>query len=246
MSEPEMHDDTPRYEQIAEYLRRVADDTPPDARMPSDADLCAEFGVSRMTARQAVQLVVNEGLVYRKRGHGTFRAPRRIHRFLGSPLSFTENMQRRGLRASSEILEFTLAKPSATDATALAIHADDDTVLLERLRFADDRPMAIERAMISPVCSAVLEADLGKDSLHAVMIGLGHTPTKAHATVSARKATKRERDLLDLNATGVVLVERRVISDQDGVPLEHTQTLYAADRYEFDAMLYSGDTENAP
>jgi GntR family transcriptional regulator len=235
----------PRYEEIADYLRELAEAAQPDERMPSDAELCERFGVSRMTARQAVQTVVSEGLVYRKRGHGTFRSPRRIHRLLGSPLSFTENMRSRGLTASSKLLAFEQVMPSEADSTALDIEPGTSAVLLERLRYADGLPMALERAVISPRCASVLKANLGTESLHDVFEGLGHTPARAHATVSARRATKRERELLDLPASGVVLVERRVISDQDGVPLEHTETLYAAERYEFDAVMYRGDTEAA-
>lgn len=236
----------PRYEEIASYLRARAEAAEPDERLPSDADLCTQFDVSRMTARQAVQVVVNEGLVYRIRGHGTFRAPQRIHRILGSPLSFTENMKRRGLKASSKVLEFGPVMPSSGDAEALAIPPDSTAIVLERLRFADGNPMAIERAVISPILSSVLESDVSSGSLHTIFENLGHSPMRVHATVSARRAVKRERDLLNQSSTGVVLVERRVISDQDGVPLERTQTLYAADRYEFDAVMYRNDTEAAP
>lgn len=235
----------PRYEEIADYLRGLVDTADPDERMPSDAELCERFEVSRMTARQAVQVLVTEGLVYRKRGHGTFRSPRRIHRILGSPLSFTENMRRRGLTASSRLLAFERVEPSDADLDALAIDGNESAVLLERLRYADGQPMAIERAIISPRCASVLTADLESSSLHDVFESLGHVPARAHATVSARRATKRERELLELPSTGVVLVERRVISDQGGVPLEHTETLYAAERYEFEAVMYRDDTEVA-
>ena len=233
----------PRHEEIAEYLRALADERGPDERMPSDAELCERFDVSRMTARQAVQTVVNEGLVYRTRGHGTFRSRRRVHRLLGSPLSFTENMRRRGLAASSKVLAFEEIEPSDDDRAALTIGDRDRAVLLERLRFADGEPMALERAVISPACRAILDADLSATSLHEVFEDLGHSPARAHATVSARRATKRERDLLGLGSQGVVLSERRVIADQDGLPLEHTETLYAADRYEFDVVLYRSETE---
>lgn len=236
---------TPRYEEIAEYLRELVEGAEPDARMPSESELCARFGVSRMTARQAVQTLEAEGLVYRRRGHGTFKAPRRIHRLLGSPLSFSENMRRRGLTASSKLLEFGRIEPTDEDVDALGIGQEEGAIVLERLRYADGVPMALERAVISPRCGAVLGSNLADGSLHDLFEQLGHTPTRAHATVGARRATKRERELLDLPTSGVVLSERRVISDQDGMPLEHTETLYAAERYEFDAVLYRGEAEDA-
>lgn len=234
----------PRHEEIADYLRELASTAMPDERMPSDAELCERFSVSRMTARHAVQSVVNEGLVYRRRGHGTFRSPNRIHRVLGSPLSFTENMRRRGLSASSRLLVLEQIDVTPDIADALEIERSEGAVLLERLRFADGQPMAIERAAISPRCIGVLDADLSSGSLHEVFEGLGHSPVKARASVSARRATKQERELLQLLSAGIVLVEDRIISDQNDMPLEQTTTRYAADRYAFDAVVYRGESED--
>lgn len=232
-----------RYEEIASDLRARVAESDADDRMPSDAELCARYRVSRMTARQAVQLLVTEGLVYRVRGQGTFVAPRRIPRLLGSALSFTESMRARGLTASSEILELRQVDPAPEDVAALEIEPAERPVVLERLRLADAVPMAIERAVITPRCAGVLEADLATESLHAVFERLGHRPTLAQATVSARRASAREHDLLELEGNGVVLAERRVIRDQSDLPLEHTETRYAADRYEFEAVLYREETE---
>jgi GntR family transcriptional regulator len=234
-----------RYLEIADYLRTLVVAAEPGDRMPSDAEICARFGVSRMTARHAVQLLVNEGLVFRRRGQGTFVSPRRVHRLLGSPLSFTESMRRRGLTASSQVLEFGHIDPTPEDVKALDIGGDERPLLLERLRLADGIPMAIERAVITPRCPDILTEDLERESLHDVFERLGHVPTRALAKVSARSATNRERDLLELTASGVVLCERRVISDQDEMPLEHTETRYAAERYEFDVVLYASETEPA-
>ena len=91
-------DPTPRYQEIADYLRRLISASRPGDRLPSEAELCERFGVSRMTVRQALQVLANEHLLVRRRGEGTFAAPRMVARLLGSPLSFTESMRRRGLR----------------------------------------------------------------------------------------------------------------------------------------------------
>ncbi len=232
---------TPRYLEIADALRRQIGAGRPGDRLPSDAELCERFSVSRMTARQAVQLLANEGLLVRRRGEGTFIAPRVVPRVLGSPLSFTENMRRRGLRADSRLLEAGWVEPTAEERRALRLGADERAVRIERLRLADGRPMAIERAVVSPACAAVLDDDLAGGSLHAAFERLGRVPTTATAQVSARRPTQRERRLLGLAQSGVVLSERRTISDADGTPLEHTETLYAAERYAFEALLRRDD-----
>jgi GntR family transcriptional regulator len=181
---------TPRYLEIADALRRQVAAGRPGDRLPSDAELCERFSVSRMTARQAVQLLANEGLLVRRRGEGTFIAPRTVPRILGSPLSFTENMRRRGLRADSRLLEAGWVEPTAEERTALRLGAADRAILIERLRLADDRPMAIERAVVAPACAAVLDDDLAGGSLHAAFERLGRVPSTATARVSARRPAR--------------------------------------------------------
>lgn len=230
-----------RYEEIAAYLRGLIAEREPGDRLPSEAELCRRFDVSRMTARHAVQTLEREHLLHRKRGKGTFVSPRPVPRLLGSPLSFTESMQRRGKRATSEILELGYGPPSEGDVKALEIAADDVVGILERIRYADGIPMAIERAVIGPSCADVITT-IEDGSLHSAFEATGRIPRRASAQVDARKATARERRLLELDADGVVLCERRVIYDRDDTPLEHTETRYAADRYVFDVTMYRDDS----
>ncbi len=231
---------TPRYQEIAEYLRRLIAASQPGDRLPSEAELCDRFGVSRMTVRQALSVLANEHLLIRRRGEGTFAAPRVVARLLGSPLSFTESMRRRGLRASSRLLHAGWIEPSVEDRAALHLPLGSRAVVVERLRLADERPMAIERVVTPPSCAGILDQDLEHGSLHDAFERLGRIPTRAQARVSARRATDIERRLLGLDPDGVLLSERRTIDDQEGTPIEHTETLYAAERYEFEAVLQRG------
>lgn len=225
-----------RYAAIAEYLHGLVAGAAPGTRLPSDAELCERFGVSRMTARHAVQMLAAEGLLYRRRGRGTFVASRRVPRVLGSPLSFTDSMRRRGLRASSRVLIAELADPEPADSVALGLAAGDRVVLIERLRLAGGVPMAIEHVVMGADLAPLLDEDLETVSLHAAMERLERIPTRAHAQVTARLATASERRLLELDPPGVLLCERRVITDQSGAPLEHTETRYAGVRYVFEAV----------
>jgi GntR family transcriptional regulator len=161
-----------------------------------------------------------------------------VQRLLGSPLSFTENMRRRGRRATSRVLTAELAAPTAEDVKALELNEGDRVVVLERLRLADDTPMAIERAVLAPDLAPVLDQDLEATSLHDAMEGIGRIPTRAHAQVTARPAAADERILLKLPTGDALLCERRVITDQHNKPLEHTETRYAANRYVFEVILH--------
>ncbi|MDJ0924884.1 MAG: GntR family transcriptional regulator [Acidimicrobiia bacterium] len=228
---------TTRYEEIASYLRELVAELHPGDLLPSETELSKQFGVSRMTARHAVQTLERDHLVHRRKGIGTFVSPQPVPRLLGSPLSFTQSMRRRGMQASSDVLELGYITPSDEDAAALEISPDTRVGVIERLRSVDGVPMAIERAVLGPSSASVLE-DLGKGSLHVAFEEIGLTPSRARARVTARAATDRERDLLELDENAVVLCERRVIFDQNGTPLEHTETRYAADRYVFDVVMY--------
>jgi GntR family transcriptional regulator len=152
-------------------------------------------------------------------------------------------MRRRGRRAKSRVLRAEVAKPSAEDIKALGLDEGDAVVVLERLRLADDTPMAIERAVLAPDLAAVLDEDLEGASLHEAMEGIGRIPTRAHAQVTARSAAADERILLKLPVGDALLCERRVITDQHGKPLEHTETRYAANRYVFEVILHRDEQD---
>jgi len=230
-----------RYEEIAAYMRELVAEREPGERLPSEAELCQRFGVSRMTARHAVQTLEREHLLHRKRGVGTFVSARPVPRLLGSPLSFSESMERRGAATTSETLDSRHGVPDEADVKALEIAADDRVGILERIRYADGIPMAIERAVLAPSCAGVIE-HLDAGSLHDAFEAAGRVPSRATAQVEARPATARECELLELEPGGVVLCERRVIYDQDELPLEHTETRYAADRYVFNVMMYRDES----
>lgn len=233
-----------RYIQIADHVRGLVARSKPGDRLPSDAELCEMFDVSRMTARQAMQLVATDGLVERKRGAGTFVKANRVPRYLGSPLSFSESVEERGMIPSSELLQSEPIVPSDDESSALGLAPGEKAFVLERLRLADGSPMAIERVVMPLDLVEQLETGFAASSLHEAFRKAGRSPIEAHADVSARAATKRQRDLLELPQHGVVICERRTIFDQDHRPLERTNTCYSAERYAFRAVLHS-DQENA-
>ncbi|MCB1247544.1 MAG: GntR family transcriptional regulator [Acidimicrobiia bacterium] len=226
------------YLDIAAYLRDLVARGQPGDLLPSDAELCERFDVSRMTARQAVQLLVHEHLVERRRGLGTFIATRRIPRALGSPLSFTESMRQRGLTTTSVILEWRRTSAPEEAAEALGLDQGDPVQVLERVRLADGVPMALERALIPTAIADLIGDDDLKGSLHDSFTRAGHPPSRAAAEVSARLSTEYEQEHLELEPLSVVLTEERTIYDESGVALENTATTYAADRYSFTAMLF--------
>lgn len=222
----------PRYYEIEQALRaRVAGLQPGDL-MPSDAMLCAEFGVSRMTARNAMQRLAQERLVHRVPGRGTFVAVPPVHRRADSLLSFSTEMRRRGRVPTSRVIECGLRPASAEEVDRLGLEPGAEIVALRRVRLADGTPIAVEstalRADLAPV---VLTADLERASLHAALVAAGTVLANGHARIWAGTAGPDDAAVLELDEGSALLVERRIILDGRGVPVERTESRYAADRY---------------
>jgi GntR family transcriptional regulator len=225
----------PRYYEIEQALRARIAELKPNDPLPSDAMLCEEFGVSRMTARNAVQRLAQEGIVYRVPGRGTFVAEPPVHRQAGSLLSFTEEMHRCGRVPSSRVVRREVRDPRPAEASGLQLEPSARVVALSRVRLADDEPIAFEEAVFpAPLADVVLGADLEHGSLHTTLVGAGRIPTMGRARLGAESATARDAELLGIPEGAPLLVEKRVINDQDGRPLELCESRYAADRYGID------------
>jgi GntR family transcriptional regulator len=225
-----------RYREIERYLRTLVEGANPGDPLPSEAELCERFSVSRMTVRQALAELTNDGLVERRRGQGTFVAHRPVHRRPGVFLSFTEEMNRRGVRATSRLLAAGMDEPRRSEALDLGLAPDSEVVRISRVRLADGVPVALEDAALVPELREVLEEDLGGGSLHSALERRGVVATRATGTITARLARAGETELLDLAPQSALLVELRILFDQDGRVFERTETRYVADRYVIDVV----------
>jgi GntR family transcriptional regulator len=227
----------PHWRRIELALRSRIDHLTPGDPLPSDADLCREFGVSRMTARNAVGRLVEEGLIIRVSGRGSYVAEPPAHRRADRLLTFSHEMRRRGRVPTSRVLAREIRPSRPDEAAQLGIAPTEPVVVLRRLRCADDEPIALETALlIQPVASIVLAADIEHGSLHEALARGGWHLRRGTATISAAAATPEDARLLDLRRGDPLLVERRVIADLHGRRVEATESRYPADRYALDVQ----------
>lgn len=234
-----MSEFVPRYVEIEQSLRGRVAALQPDSPLPSEAQLCDEFGVSRMTARAAVQRLVQDGLVYRVPGRGTFVAASRANRTAAHILSFSDEMRRKGRTPTSRVIERQRRRASPEEEQRLGV---SEIVVLRRVRLADGKPVAVERATFpADRVGEALDGDLERQSLFQTLVAAGLVPTTGTAALAAEAAGAEDARLLRVRKGAPLLVERRLIHDQDGRPLEWTESRYAGSRYgidvEFDVEL---------
>lgn len=225
----------PRYRTIEQALRERISALRPGDALPSDSDLCAEFSVSRMTARSAMHRLAEEGLVVRMPGRGSYVGEPPSHRRADRLMSFSSEMTRRGRIPSSIIVGREIRPAWRSAAADLRVREGEPIVFLRRVRCADNEPVALETTLlIGQTSPSVMAADLRRVSLHAVLSAAGYALRRGTALVTASPASKEDARLLGVSRGDPMLVERRIILDAQGRPVEVTESRYPAERYAID------------
>lgn len=232
----------PLYEQIKEYILHQIHqgDWTPHMRIPSERDLAESFGVSRMTVAKAIKELVHDGRLYVQIGKGTYINEAPMKQEIEALTSFTEDMASRGQVTNSRVLRAEIIHASNETAEMLDIFPETDLVLLERVRFAGGRPIAIERStVIASLCPYILQNhDFSQESLYQVLREVYNVNLMwAQQTFEARAATESEAQNLHLDIGSPVLAIHRVTYNQQDVPCEEVKSVYRGDRYKFRAKL---------
>lgn len=219
-----------KHVRVRDYLRSlVTHELAVGDAIPSERLLCERFGVSRMTVRQAVDALVIEGLLAREQGRGTFVAPTKLDLEVRL-VSFGEEMRRRGMAPSSEVLaaEQVAAAPDIAD--ALDLLPGEQVFYLHRVRYADGEPMAIEQAWLPSGLAPGLFQDGVPESIYGELRRRGLEPDWGEDTVAASEVDAQDAELLGLRVGMAVLrLARRTFAGQ--VACVYSRSSYRADRY---------------
>ncbi|MBF4459398.1 GntR family transcriptional regulator [Pseudoclavibacter sp. VKM Ac-2867] len=228
---------TPKYQKLADALRERIFASPVGAAIESERQLADEAGISRMTARRAIDELVREGLLVREVGRGTFVA----RPVVSVPLqltSFSEDMRARGHLPTSRVLQATHLEATEELAAVFCVSPGEDLLLLSRLRLADGVPLAIERTHLrARDTPALLERDFAEASLYQVLADeYGIRFEAGRQIIRAGIVLAEDATLLQIDPGSPVLeLLRTTISD--GSVIEWTISTYPASRFELSAQI---------
>jgi GntR family transcriptional regulator len=226
---------SPLYQQLYQLLRRkiVSGQWHPGDLLPSEAELREQYDVSRATVRQALDELVSDGLILRRQGKGTFVAPPTVEQGLVRIVSFTEDMQQRGMQPGTKLISAELVSATAVLAQKLQIEVGDTLARIERLRLADGEPMSVEVSfLVHQYCPGILAQDYTAHSLRRMLEEqYGIRITSARQTIQAISATEEMAKLLAIPAKSALLYIERISFSEFDVPVEFLRLYHRGDRY---------------
>jgi len=202
---------------------------------PTEREIAKQFGVSRITVREAIGHLVYRGILRREQGRGTFISQSRTHEKVNKLISYTQDMLSRGMEPSSKVLEIKLERPSWEIMNSLRLDESDKVIKLARLRLADKEPMTIQTAYLPyGLCHEIHEKKLNwaTQSLSVALKDLGFEVLSAVQRVSTDVADSLEAELLGIPVGSPLLIGDQVSYLSDNRPIEALKSIYRGDQYD--------------
>lgn len=228
----------PKYYELRQWLRRHVDGLPPGTPLAPERALSEQFNVSRTTVRQALHDLAVEGRIVRQQGRGTFVAPPKVTQHLRLT-SYTHEMLEQGRRPSSRLIDVAVIAADHDVAEHLELPERSPALRVERVRYADDEPMAVETVYLDHARFPELGGQLdASSSLYTLLdTAYGVVPVAADETIETVLAPPSASRLLGTDSRTPMLLLTRRSRDQDGKPVEYVRSLYRGDRYRFSTRI---------
>jgi GntR family transcriptional regulator len=232
----------PLYHQLKEIIQEMIDNEElrPNDPVPTERELCQIHSISRMTAREAIMSLVNEGVLYREQGKGTFVSQPKPKHQLSELKGLTEDMGEMGHKIETKILSFQTIDATKKIAKALHLSSEQNKVIkMKRLRIVDEIPYAIETVWLNhEKCFNLTRDCIEGHSLYAVLRErYSLMPHYARQTVEPIKLNEEERELLGLELESLALLFRRTTYSTNDQIIEHTKGIYRIDKHKFEIVL---------
>jgi DNA-binding GntR family transcriptional regulator len=205
----------------------------PGDQMPTEKDLAAWFGVSRMTLRHALGQLARRGLVTRAVGRhgGTFVAAPKLEQDLTTLAGFSEQLRRRGMVAGARVLSAAERPAGPAAAAALGIGEHDRVYEVRRIRLADGRPVALEHSLFPAAAfPGLLDGPLDGSLYELLEVRYGQRPHRAKESLEPVTAGARDAEALEVREGAPLMLVERTAYAVTGQPLEFARDLFRGDR----------------
>lgn len=201
--------------------------------LPAEPELMAQFQVSRTTVRLALDKLVNEGLIYRQRGRGTFVSAPRIEQDLNQGIRFTESLRQRELNASTQLLDAKMVPASDQTTIDLDVEMDEPLAIITRLRLVNQEPVGVQSScLVHRLCPGILQHNFTDNSLYDVLEQeYGIRLARFKQTVRAVPPSPSMARELSVPAGLPLLYIERIGYNENGTPIELLRAHYRSDRY---------------
>jgi GntR family transcriptional regulator len=232
----------PYYHQLKEYIVGQIGSASwvTNSKLPSESQLCGQFGVSRTVVRQALNELQNEGYLLKEKGRGTFVAGPKIIEGLVQNLSgFTEDMSKRGFKVSNTILEQTVLPASDSVAKALQVDTGTAVMKIRRVRNLDREPVAVSTTYIAEsLCPGLLQEDLRNTSLYFLLESKYRLKIfEGRRFISVCRAGEELSALLHVSTDSPLMALENVTYLQNGKPLEYFLSYHRGDISKFEITI---------
>lgn len=231
----------PMYFQIKEIIREMIEneELKPGDLLPPERELCEFHDVSRMTVNKAILSLVNEGLIYREQGKGTFVSNPKKNQELPELKGFTEAMGKNGNKIESRVLSFKLRNSTKRTSKALNIQEGSEVIEITRLRIFNGEPIALETSWLPhDMFPSLCEASIKDSSLYELFRSEFNLKlNSASETIEPIALNDYEAEHLHQDNGALALLFHRVTYEETGIAVEFSKSIFRSDKYKYEIKL---------
>ena len=203
-------------------------------RIPAERRLALQFNVSRMTLRQAIKTLEDEGVLERRLGSGTYVASQKVQEKMSGIMSFTEITKANGQVPTSKLISYRVTKPSLSEKEKLQIKDESSVLRMERVRSADGVPICYEVATIPfSLVAKFSKTEIATSLYKTLEKNGGYEIGNVIENIGAAIANENDAKLLSINKGDPLVTRRQITELSNGKPFEYVLASYVADRFEF-------------
>jgi len=234
----------PLYFQLKEILKEKIEtgELKPGDLLPSERELKEKYQISRPTIRQALNELVNEGLVYREKGKGTYVAKPKInYGFIQKFTTFYDDMKEKGFNTKTRVIKLEVKSGRKALAKKLNIEANDKIIIINRLRFVKGEPIvSVMNHIPYKLCPQLVEEDLKDKSLYRIMADkFDIVPYRAQITLEPIVAEEFDSELLDINVGAPMQLMQNITYTRDGTVMDYFESRFRGDKGKVNVELHN-------